>query len=135
MANDKIEITDEMIADAKGCTIHSCGDCKIFEARGKKVTICAALLATALEAERAKGPGVWDGAPDWAQIADIRWRNRATTHGEWRTESYTRNAIPRLRAESIIGPKGERLDGDEWERAVTAVEREFCRYLAKGDKS
>lgn len=29
------------------------------------------------------------------------------------------------RAESIIGPKGEKLDGDEWERAVTAVEREL----------
>lgn len=82
-------------------------------------------VAAALEAERAKGPGVWDGAPDWAQIADIRWCNRAKNYGEWRKESYTRNATPRLRAESIIGPKGEKLDGDEWERAVAAVEREL----------
>ena len=43
--------------------------------------------------------------------------------------SIYRRTLPktkaRLRAESIIGPKGEKLDGDEWERAVAAVEREL----------
>ena len=128
MANDKIEITDEMIADAKGCAYHGCTSCKMLPIHSRDAVNCISTLAAALEAERAKGPGVWTDAPEGATAADVYWYGEGIRKRWPAPKTYTRDlpkTSTRLRAESIIGPKGDKLDGDEWERAVAAVEREL----------
>lgn len=125
MANDKIEITDEMIADAKMCVLTKCSTCRVYTTKEACGLRCIELFAAALEAERAKGPGVWTDAPQAADLASIKWYGGLERLG---LKEYRRNhskTSSRLRAESIIGHKGEKLDGDEWERAVAAVEREL----------
>ena len=48
-------------------------------------------LCTALIAEMDK-PKVWDGAPDWATDARVRWtdRNGVTGHNDMYSQLYTR---------------------------------------------
>lgn len=125
MANDKIEITDAMIADAKVCVLTKCSTCRIYTTKKACGLRCIELFAAALEAERAKGPGVWTDAPEDADSAYIVWYEGFKKLGMNEYKRGLPKTPSRLRAESIIGPKGEKLDGDEWERAVAAVEREL----------
>ena len=72
---DNIEITDEVIESALICG--DCAKCLMRKAKaGYDGRYCAQILASIIKserAERAKNPGVWDCAPEWATTARVRW--------------------------------------------------------------
>ena len=112
---EKIEITDEMldfVASGK------CGECLCEGCICQK--LCAStpiqlkeIFARALKserAERAKNPGVWDGAPEWASDAWIQWRDRTgksfndISHAKWKETPYRRD-LPKTKARVIAERK------------------------------
>ena len=88
---DNVEITDEMleaIGESKGRDCAKCVECSLMDGNG--LNECVRGLARALRserAERAKNPGVWDGAPEWATTARVRW----TEDRESRTWECSKN--------------------------------------------
>ena len=119
---NEIELTDEMIADAKRCGYHcDCTECGLFKIRSGDAVNCISTLAAALEAERAKGTGVWDGAPTGATEKTVTW-TRGNFIERLGGDVYTRSlpkSPARLRAESIIG---DQLEGEERDKAIKALE-------------
>ena len=122
-SQDIREITSDMLSHAKKCRSRDmCDGCLMNTSAW---SCCTEALASALEAERAKGPGVWEDAPIEADLACIKWYAGLKKIGLFEYRRDPSKTSSRLRAESIIGPKGEKLDGDEWERAVAAVAGEL----------
>jgi len=91
------ELTREVL-EALGSCMNACGDdCK---ARGVCLpgqSYVRRKLATALLEERAK-PKVWDGAPEWADRADVSYKGNVK--GKINVSIYTRE-IPKSRARQI----------------------------------
>jgi len=93
------ELTKEVLEAMKKCNeTHCCNECLA-------VGVCCSedgitigqRLATALLEERAK-PKVWDGAPEWADRADVSYKGNVK--GKINVSIYTRE-IPKSRARQI----------------------------------
>ena len=88
------ELTDEVLEEMVNCdgACFGCPALCVCDTVGIK-----RLLATALLEERAK-PKVWDGAPEWADRADVSYKGNVK--GKINISIYTRE-LPKTRARQI----------------------------------
>ena len=102
MTNDRMneELTNEVLEAMKQCRL-DCPSCSVREVCSKNLQS----LATALLEERAK-PKVWDGAPEWADRADVSYNGNVK--GNINISTYTRE-LPKSRARQIAEKEGHRL--------------------------
>ena len=104
MTNDRMneELTNEVLEAIVTCDCSACIECPAQ-------SICAAwtrqAIAAALLEERAK-PKVWDGAPEWADRADVSYNGNVK--GNINISTYTRE-LPKSRARQIAEKEGHRL--------------------------
>jgi len=88
-------------------------------------------LASALIAEMDK-PKVWDGAPEWATDARIRWtdRNGVTGHNDMYSQLYTRE-LPKTRAREIAEEYQERWLQSDSLKGVDVIEAAIEKALSE----
>ena len=99
------ELTDELLEAMKKCD-GACFKCSAKEYCAKAhITSSRQELATSLLEERAK-PKVWDGAPEWADRADVSYKGNVK--GKIDISIYTRE-LPKTRARQIAEKEGHRL--------------------------
>jgi hypothetical protein len=91
---NEIELTEEMIADAKCCSNHKCTQCRLNAVLNGGTYDCVALV-------------------QWFNV-----KRKSERCEKWYTRAPPKSPA-RLRAESIIGAQ---LDGEEREKAITALE-------------
>ena len=97
------ELTREVLEAMVKCdTI--CSRCKAVKLCSEGIFNTLRILATALLAEMDK-PKVWDGAPEWANAARVRFCGNGKLCGE---REYTRE-LPKTRARQIAEQEGHRL--------------------------
>ena len=88
------ELTMEVLEDMKKCNGY-CANCKAHVLG--ETTFEIRKLATALLEERAK-PKVWEGAPGWADRADVSYKGNVNS--KINISIYTRD-LPKTRARQI----------------------------------
>ena len=100
--------------------------CKVFGREAATVV----LLAKQLLAEMDK-PGVWDGAPDWADVAEISWRDKANTRVSAKLTPYTRE-LPKSRERQIAESVwNDTLHEVGTTNAIDMIERALLKYKAE----
>lgn len=70
------EITDDILENMGKCAYRQCIDCPLYNIKVKGDKACFDIVLNALKSERAKrakNPGVWDGAPEWATASFVTW--------------------------------------------------------------
>lgn len=103
---EKVEISKERLGMiASGKCIFSCGECPLCDSHGPES--CRASIARVLlteRAEREKNPGVWDGAPEWADVLmcerNFMHSQGCGTASRVITSRYTRT-LPKTKAREI----------------------------------
>ena len=104
---ESIEITDEMLNHAIAC--RDCSVCKMKDIRSAgSFRYCGQVLASVLKserAERAKNPGVWDGAPDNARYATIGWYEDSGRESPLLRNTFYFRTLPKTKAREIAEKK------------------------------
>lgn len=90
------ELTREVLEEMKKCGL-DCARCGSEFCNKYDWQDIVQTLATALLEERAK-PKVWDGAPEWADRADVSYKGNVK--GKINISTYTRE-LPKTRAREI----------------------------------
>ena len=94
-------MTEEMLESGVACGRHECKKCGMERVCKSGAYPCANICREILaeRAEREKNPGVWDGAPEWADRVRLEWN---ASGGRFATtfQTYTR-ALPKTKAREI----------------------------------
>ena len=102
------ELTREVLEDMATCRERGCPDCKGV-CRGETISYGIETLAKALLAEMEKpGDDVWKDAPEWADVAEVCWRDKANTKHKQLLNPLTRE-LPKTRARQIAEQEGQGL--------------------------
>ena len=117
------ELTREVLEAMVKCdTI--CSRCKAVKLCSEGIFNTLRILATALLEERAK-PKVWDGAPEWADRADVSYKGNVK--GKINISIYTRE-LPKPRARQIAENIVHGINGGATGKDIEYVEGVLKRY-------
>ena len=133
---EKIEITDEMldfVASGKcgECLCEGCICQKLCASTPRQLKEIFARALKSERAERAKNPGVWGVAPEWATDASIVWSAKKHYPGVYKT--YTRE-LPKTKAREIAekawGKLHTNIKDDLKESDIQTIESAILEALA-----
>lgn len=100
---EKVEtsVFEKIAASGTGsCNGGRCSDCVISKEKTNKlcmVNMSAEIVR--LRSEREKNPGVWDGAPEWADRCVLRWEG--SENFEWKQYKEHTRTLPKTKAREI----------------------------------